>query len=116
MAGFHGGHDLHPQVKRFVQRNGLLPARENRAPFHVFHYQGVGSNVVDPADVGVAEVLKISAQTVMRDWKMARAWLLTELTSGGKQVVRCGRICRAWIDLARCPVLAAFPPYPVCLQ
>ena len=26
-----------------------------------------------------AEVLKISAQSVMRDWKMARAWLLTEL-------------------------------------
>jgi len=27
-----------------------------------------------------AEVLKISLQSVMRDWKMARAWLLTELT------------------------------------
>jgi RNA polymerase sigma-70 factor, ECF subfamily len=27
-----------------------------------------------------AEVLKISPQTVMRDWKMARAWLMTELT------------------------------------
>ncbi|HZL49607.1 MAG TPA: sigma-70 family RNA polymerase sigma factor [Terracidiphilus sp.] len=26
-----------------------------------------------------AEVLKISAQSVMRDWKMARAWLMTEL-------------------------------------
>ena len=26
-----------------------------------------------------AEVLRISAQSVMRDWKMARAWLLTEL-------------------------------------
>jgi RNA polymerase sigma-70 factor (ECF subfamily) len=26
-----------------------------------------------------AEVLKISAQSVMRDWKMARAWLLAEL-------------------------------------
>jgi RNA polymerase sigma factor (TIGR02999 family) len=26
-----------------------------------------------------AEVLKISAQSVMRDWKMARAWLLVEL-------------------------------------
>ena len=29
-----------------------------------------------------AEVLKISAQSVMRDWKMARAWLLTELAHG----------------------------------
>jgi RNA polymerase sigma-70 factor, ECF subfamily len=27
-----------------------------------------------------AEVLKISPQTVMRDWKMARAWLLRELS------------------------------------
>jgi len=26
-----------------------------------------------------AEVLKISPQSVMRDWKMARAWLLVEL-------------------------------------
>ena len=27
-----------------------------------------------------AEVLKVSPQTVMRDWKMARAWLMTELS------------------------------------
>jgi RNA polymerase sigma factor (sigma-70 family) len=27
-----------------------------------------------------AEVLKISPQTVMRDWKTARAWLMAELT------------------------------------
>jgi len=27
-----------------------------------------------------AEVLKISPQTVMPDWKMARAWLMTELS------------------------------------
>jgi RNA polymerase sigma factor (sigma-70 family) len=26
-----------------------------------------------------AEVLKISPQSVMRDWKMARAWLFAEL-------------------------------------
>ena len=26
-----------------------------------------------------AEVLKVSAQTVMRDWKIARAWLAREL-------------------------------------
>lgn len=31
-----------------------------------------------------AEVLKISPETVMRDWKMAKAWLLTEI-SGRKQ-------------------------------
>ena len=28
-----------------------------------------------------AEVLKISANSVLRDWKLARAWLLNELTS-----------------------------------
>jgi RNA polymerase sigma-70 factor (ECF subfamily) len=28
-----------------------------------------------------AEVVKVSSDTVMRDWKMARAWLLTELNS-----------------------------------
>jgi RNA polymerase sigma factor (sigma-70 family) len=28
-----------------------------------------------------AEVLKISPQSVMRDWKMARGWLLAELAS-----------------------------------
>jgi RNA polymerase sigma factor (TIGR02999 family) len=31
-----------------------------------------------------ADVLKISPQSVMRDWKMARAWLLTELAGGAK--------------------------------
>jgi RNA polymerase sigma factor (TIGR02999 family) len=30
-----------------------------------------------------AEVLKISPQTVMRDWKLARAWLARELASSG---------------------------------
>src|SRR5580698_2494696 len=29
-----------------------------------------------------AEVLKVSPDTVMRDWRMARAWLLAELGSG----------------------------------
>jgi RNA polymerase sigma factor (sigma-70 family) len=36
-----------------------------------------------------AEVLKISPETVMRDWSMARAWLLRELdggADGGTQV------------------------------
>jgi predicted DNA-binding transcriptional regulator YafY len=27
----------------------------------------------------MAEVLKVSPQTVLRDWKMARAWLMSEL-------------------------------------
>ena len=29
-----------------------------------------------------AEVLKVSADTVMRDWKMAKVWLLRELHGG----------------------------------
>ena len=29
-----------------------------------------------------AEVVKVSSDTVMRDWKLARAWLLTELNTG----------------------------------
>ena len=28
-----------------------------------------------------AEVLRISPETVMRDWKMARAWLMRELAA-----------------------------------
>jgi RNA polymerase sigma-70 factor, ECF subfamily len=28
-----------------------------------------------------AEVVKVSSETVMRDWKLARAWLLTELSN-----------------------------------
>ncbi len=31
-----------------------------------------------------AEVVKVSSDTVMRDWKLARAWLLTELSSGSQ--------------------------------
>lgn len=30
-----------------------------------------------------AEVVKVSSDTVMQDWKLARAWLLTELSSRG---------------------------------
>jgi len=30
-----------------------------------------------------AQVLKVSAETVMRDWRLAKVWLLREL-SGGK--------------------------------
>ena len=31
--------------------------------------------------VWTAEILKISPQSVMRDWKLAKAWLTRELTS-----------------------------------
>ncbi len=30
-----------------------------------------------------AEVVKVSCDTIMRDWKIARAWLLSELSSPG---------------------------------
>lgn len=30
-----------------------------------------------------AEVMQVSTQTVMRDWRMAKTWLLRELTRGG---------------------------------
>jgi len=32
-----------------------------------------------------AEVLNVSPETVMRDWRIAKLWLLREMT-GGKQV------------------------------
>jgi RNA polymerase sigma factor (TIGR02999 family) len=31
-----------------------------------------------------AEVLKVSPQTVLRDWRLAKAWLLREMKSGGR--------------------------------
>ena len=33
-----------------------------------------------------AEVLEVSIDTVKRDWRMARAWLLGELTAKGQPV------------------------------
>jgi RNA polymerase sigma factor (TIGR02999 family) len=32
-----------------------------------------------------AEVLQVSAETVTRDWRMAKAWLLQELNGNGRQ-------------------------------
>ena len=32
-----------------------------------------------------AEVLKVSQETIMRDWKMAKVWLLRELNSEGNR-------------------------------
>ena len=36
-----------------------------------------------------AEVVKVSSDTVLRDWKLARAWLLTEL-SQAYRLTACG--------------------------
>jgi RNA polymerase sigma factor (TIGR02999 family) len=32
-----------------------------------------------------AEVLRVSRETVKRDWKLAKSWLLCELTEGGEK-------------------------------
>jgi RNA polymerase sigma factor (TIGR02999 family) len=37
------------------------------------------------------DVLQISPQTVMRDWRLARAWLARELSPGGKEKRPTGR-------------------------
>jgi RNA polymerase sigma factor (sigma-70 family) len=36
----------------------------------------------------IAEVLGVSAETAKRDWKMARAWLYTQLTGKQKSTER----------------------------
>jgi RNA polymerase sigma factor (TIGR02999 family) len=33
-----------------------------------------------------AEVLKVSPQTVLRDWKLAKVWLLREMKRGGREI------------------------------
>jgi RNA polymerase sigma-70 factor (ECF subfamily) len=33
-----------------------------------------------------AEILKVSPQTVMRDWKLAKVWLLRQMRRGGQEV------------------------------
>ena len=35
-----------------------------------------------------AEVLRVSPDTVLRDWRLARAWLLAELSSGSPPAKR----------------------------
>lgn len=35
-----------------------------------------------------AEVLKVSPQTVSRDWKLAKVWLFREMSRGGRDVAR----------------------------
>jgi RNA polymerase sigma-70 factor (ECF subfamily) len=31
-----------------------------------------------------AEVLRVSEETILRDWRLAKAWLLRELTGGNR--------------------------------
>jgi len=37
-----------------------------------------------------AQVLKVSPQTVLRDWKLAKVWLLREMKRGGEPAVAAG--------------------------
>jgi RNA polymerase sigma factor (sigma-70 family) len=50
-------------------------ARMDPRRAHVIELRFFGGLSVDET----AEVLGISAQSVMRDWKLARAWLMREL-------------------------------------
>jgi RNA polymerase sigma factor (TIGR02999 family) len=54
--------------------NTLAGADPRRAQIVEFRFFG-GLSVEE-----TAQVLKVSPETVMRDWKVARAWLLTELS------------------------------------
>jgi RNA polymerase sigma factor (TIGR02999 family) len=47
----------------------------------VVEYRFFGGLSVDET----AEVLKVSADTVLRDWRLAKAWLLRELQTNGRQ-------------------------------
>ena len=40
-----------------------------------------------------AEVLNVSQETIARDWRLARAWLLKEM-SGGREIARTGQSSR----------------------
>jgi RNA polymerase sigma factor (TIGR02999 family) len=57
--------------------NTLAGADPRRAQIVEFRFFG-GLSVEE-----TAQVLKVSPETVMRDWKVARAWLLTELSGQG---------------------------------
>ena len=57
--------------------NTLAGADPRRAQIVEFRFFG-GLSVEE-----TAQVLKLSPETVMRDWKVARAWLLTELSGQG---------------------------------
>jgi hypothetical protein len=62
--------DLHSEPDRLLQRQ-IAPQEATRQclAFHQFHHQAGRSDVV----------LHISPQTVMRDWKIARAWLTARI-------------------------------------
>ena len=62
-------------LERALTRLGQTDARKSK----VVELRFFGGMTVEET----AEVLHISSETVMRDWSMARAWLLRELDGGG---------------------------------
>ncbi len=75
-------HTLSPQpgvdlvaLEQALTRLGQTDARKSK----VVELRFFGGMTVEET----AEVLHISSETVMRDWSMARAWLLRELDGGG---------------------------------
>ena len=53
----------------------------DRRKAHVIELRFFGGLSVEDT----AEVLKISPQSVMRDWKLAKVWLTRELKRGGTE-------------------------------
>jgi RNA polymerase sigma factor (TIGR02999 family) len=62
-----------------LQRLALVDARKSRV-VELRFFGGLGVKET-------AEVMKISADTVMRDWKLAKVWLLRELSGGSADAV-----------------------------
>ena len=60
-----------------LQRLALVDARKSRV-VELRFFGGLGVKET-------AEVMKISADTVMRDWKLAKVWLLRELSGGSAE-------------------------------
>jgi RNA polymerase sigma-70 factor, ECF subfamily len=65
------------EVDEALRRLALVDERKSR----VVELRFFGGLDVKEA----AEVLKVSSQTVMRDWRMARAWLLRDLRGGKRR-------------------------------
>jgi RNA polymerase sigma-70 factor (ECF subfamily) len=82
-AAFHVNLDDVPEVGSNVRDREIVaiddaldaPAQIDSRKAKVIELRFFGGLSVDET----AEVLKISAQSVMRDWKMARAWLMNEM-------------------------------------
>ncbi len=59
-----------------LQRLALVDARKSKV-VELRFFGGLGVKEA-------AEVMKVSPDTVMRDWKLAKVWLLRDLRGGGR--------------------------------